>query len=802
MLTPPDADLVRRDQALPGLGMLLDADALLVALRQRRPGCDLALAEITYVRYKPGTSCLVGYQLQAQDQTIDIYAQAYRPDAIGKLLKSLARPAIPGPLGPGRFMLEEPIIGISSFPNDDRLKALVPLADREARHELIARMISEQPELGAGRLQRLRYKPLRRYVAQIRSDNGSGIVLKAYNDVDYQAAQVNAKALQSRGLLQLARRLGRSGRYHLLALEWLPGQLLKDVVAAPEPEFEKVAAVGAALAELHAQQAKKLSPLTHAAEIIALSAVAKEIAFICPHLAGRAYDLVQRISGVITDGPVLDYAIHGDFYAAQALLADDRVVILDLDQAARGDPAVDLGTFIAELESDAVRGHLDPKLIEPVRSALLRGYQATTREFIPMRLQLYVAARLFRLSPHPFRQREGCWSEKIETILERVAVLLKPVTAGATFVGADRHPTEDGRESAVVVSDPLGAIDDPQMPFLRQALSPLEVQCLLADNLPGLPGIIGQISLQAIRVTRYKPGRRCLIEYDVRLQWPDGHTETLTLVGKAHARQLKRPIFKVLESLWSAGFGADSADNISIPEPVGMIPEFHMWLQRKVSGVAAIRLLAGSKGIALAGRIAEAAYKIHRAGVPANRRHTLADELSVLRERLLLVVQEKPEWLDRLERLLAACCRLAATIPAAPPCSIHRDFYPDQVLVDGSRLYLLDFDLYSEGDPALDIGNFLGHVKEHSLRSAGAADALVDQEAALEERFVELSADSRRPTAVRLAVSTYTTLTLVRHIYLSTQFPTRNPFTGVLLDLCEQRLGLAQRPYDRRWAAP
>jgi hypothetical protein len=35
----------------------------------------------------------------------------------------------------------------------------------------------------------------------------------------------------------------------------------------------------------------------------------------------------------------------------------------------------------------------------------------------------------------------------------------------------------------------------------------------------------------------------------------------------------------------------------------------------------------------------------------------------------------------------------SATWPPPARCGIHRDFYADQVIVDGSRLYLLDFDL-------------------------------------------------------------------------------------------------------------
>ena len=72
---------------------------------------------------------------------------------------------------------------------------------------------------------------------------------------------------------------------------------------------------------------------------------------------------------------------------------------------------------------------------------------------------------------------------------------------------------------------------------------------------------------------------------------------------------------------------------------------------------------------------------------------------------------------------------------------------------------------------------------EESLRVRGSATKLRDYEQALEDRFVELSGE-----ATRAAVRAYTTLTLVRHIYLSTQFPERAPFTGKFVELCEERL--------------
>lgn len=344
--------------------------------------------------------------------------------------------------------------------------------------------------------------------------------------------------------------------------------------------------------------------------------------------------------------------------------------------------------------------------------------------------------------------------------------------------------------SSIPVNDPFSVAEDPQMPFLEMALNPADVRRQINRCLPGLAGENGEVSLCAIRVVRYKRGRRCLIEYDMESERPDAVSGKITLIGKVRAKGLDKSNYIFLKLLQNAGFGDYSRDEVSIPDPVGVIPEFQMWLQRKVPGAAATRMLLEAGGVRLAGRVAEAAHKIHRSNVTPYRRHTMRDELRILRERLRAVAEIEPGWSKRLERLLNSCDRLGAAAPETKLRGIHRDFYPDQVIVDGSRLYLLDFDLYCEGDPALDIGNFLGHLTEQGLRTLGDPDALADRESAIEERFLELSNES-----TRAVVQTYKTLTLARHVYISTQFPERRLFTERLLEICERRLGNAGVPY-------
>jgi hypothetical protein len=335
----------------------------------------------------------------------------------------------------------------------------------------------------------------------------------------------------------------------------------------------------------------------------------------------------------------------------------------------------------------------------------------------------------------------------------------------------------------IPVLDPFGAAADAALPTVALALDPDRVAEEFKRGLPRLVGGKGIVTLKSIQVLRHKPGRRCVIEYDVRIERPGEKRKKSLLIGKIRARRFGNEGYRLQDSIWKAGFDRRSADRISVPKPVGVIPPFRMWLQRRITGAVSSEPLAGPDGTLLARRVAEAVHKLHRAGIPADRRHTLADELRILHQHLPLVAQMQPQLHQRVTRLLGNCDRLGASLPEPEPCGIHRDFYPAQVIVKGARLFLIDFDLYCLGDPALDAGNFIGHMIEESVRTRGDARALADREAELEERFVELSGG-----AIRSRVQAYITLTLARHVYLSTQFAERRPFTGSLLELVESRL--------------
>lgn len=324
------------------------------------------------------------------------------------------------------------------------------------------------------------------------------------------------------------------------------------------------------------------------------------------------------------------------------------------------------------------------------------------------------------------------------------------------------------------VTDRFNIIKDTKMSFLKDALDPIKAQAIFQYNFC-FPS--NRFKLVKIQVIRYKPHKRCLIEYHFQGEQP------LVLIGKIRAKGLDRKSYELQKQLWFNGFDDNSDDGISVPEPVGIIPEWQMWLQKKVPGELVINYLTTNKGVAVSQKVAQVAYKLHQLKMLPQRSHSMADELAILEQKLPLVLVDYPQWESRIKTILAKCHVLGKSIPEYPTCGIHRDFYFDQIIVDRDRFYLLDLDLYCQGNPSLDIGNFIAHITEYSLRTFGDINALREQEIALEKEFLNLTQQSDNN-----AIQAYITLTLVRHVYLSNVFTERRFITETLLNLCENRL--------------
>lgn len=780
MLSDPDARVVQLDRSLPGLALLLDPDALMEELRAHLPHADLGRATAHYLRYKPFTNCLVAYRLSTPAGEHEVYAKAHPLSASKKIEKARTRASVPEALGIGRMALDNFAVVVAAFPNDDKLRILRTWHDADRRRRLLHRVVRGSRITHAGS-QVLRYKPERRIVARIEDIDGRLMVLRGSLPADFAQSAAGAASFESRGPLKIARCLGVSPRDSAVALEWLPGRELAGVIADDDVRSSTMATVGSALAELHAQRVEGLPTNTLDEESRQLAAVADSVAFLCPEIADRVQTLRSRILANLSPSQLRP--IHGDFHARQVVLSGGAAGFIDFDEAAIGDPAIDIATFLAHLERDALAGRLSRGRLEMCVDGLMEGYRTVSSTLPLGGLPARIAGGLLLLAPHPFRDREPRWKENTASIVSRALEILDRAAIGPSPLKAPvgALPPLFDRDTARV-SDRFDIARDPALPFAAAALDPVAVERHLA-GLPRLRALGNDARVARIRVTRYRSRRRCVIEYTMRASVDPHHT--FKILGKMHHRGVDRASYRILEVLREHGFDDNSADGVAVPEPLGVVPDLRMWFQTCAEGRPATALLSEPSGTPLGRRIAAAVWKLHTCGVRMSRRHTLDDELAILRRRLEEVATAQPERSSRLARVFDACESLAASIGPMPDALIHRDFYPDQVLIHGQRVWLLDFDLCCMGDPALDAGNFIGHIIEQGLRASGSADILAQASAAFREQFLQLAGRERAE-----AVDAYTTLTLARHIWISTQLPDRRAFTGGLLGLCESRLGL------------
>jgi aminoglycoside phosphotransferase (APT) family kinase protein len=771
MLSPADKSLVSRDPALPGLSALLDPEAFAGLLKSALGVVSVDVPRPFYVRYKPGRRCLVAYEVSSSCDTLTVHAVAHTP-ARGGRLSAKARSRIPGPAERSHSIVEDVAVVVNVFPADEALPGIRRLMDPAIRVHVLGKMLPRHPALWTAEPLRLAYKPGRRYVAALRGDGGELAVLKAYTSEGYERMSYPGRSIYSSGPLRVASRLGRSRRHHLVVREWLPGESLADLINAGSADITALRRTGAALATLHAEKRRGPNIDWSAVEISCLPAVAAGIADICPWLSERADTLATDIARRLSEQRPPERPIHGDFHPGQVVLSAETTGIVDFDRASRGDPCIDVGNFLAHLECDLLERRIDRNTAVTLSEALIEGYEEASGRRIRDGAGLYLAAGLLRLSQRPFRTRDPDWPGLTEAILGRAEVLL---CAAPTAI-----PSLDVRPAPLVV-DPSRVGADDKLSIPKCALD----ANYMKSRLSALPFSAGsQVDVRGIRICRHKPARRCLVEYEISMRAGTGDVRA-AVIGKVKARGADAQTFRLTDALWRNGFDEASADGVSVPEPLGLLPDLKMWLQRKAPGAVLSTLLGRRETRALGGRTAEAIHKLHVAEVAPVREHRLEDELRILRDRLSAVAALLPHIGARIGMVIDACERLCALLRPTPRKGIHRDFHPGQVLVDNGRLYLLDMDMHALGDPCLDAGNLLAHVTEQSLRTLGNPYGLDWFETAMAERFLSLN-----PIASLQSIEVYKTLALARHIQISTLFADRRPFTERILELCEERLGL------------
>lgn len=762
MPSQPDSDLVARDIALPGLASCLNPVLLLNTLRQSiRALQELRSVRVDYLRYKPGTNCIAALTLDIAGSATLAYAKAHRATERPRLA---AREDSKSPFD---FLVPSIATELHLFPSDLKLPYLPHASDLAWASQRTPR-----PTPGASRspvvsIEPLAYKPERRFVARWTLEDGRHFVAKSYLASDFDSARSNATFAKDCLALPLPRLANARERRATLVFPWTHGQSLAPTLPDSEQPLAAFEAVGESLARFHQQPIPShLTARSPADEAARLAALLQPIACLTPESRPELERLLPVLIHAIQNSQPTLHLCHGDFHAGQVLLTQKGPHFLDLDELHVGDPATDLASFVAHLERETLAGLLAPTRRDAIRDAFLTGYARTRNAPTPPHLPALIAARLLAETPHFFRTRNPDWPSRTIAAVNRAAHL-----ARARLNASPRTP---------VSHIPSPVAEDPALPRLADALDASAAADLI------LPPIADRLRLTAprftrIQIRRHKPGRRCLIEYGVT---HGGAPSTVSVLGKLRRRGVDAANFALLQHLAHDDFSPTADDGIAIPNPIAAIPALGLVLHAWVPGSPLTQHLSHPEAPQLGNRAADALLKLHRSRHGIARHHSVTDELDHLRVQLTQTAERLPTWRLAILRVLEECVRRAERLTPSRSTLLHRDFYPDQILVDGPRLWIVDFDLAAMGDPALDAGNFIAHLIEHALRVLEDPTALAPIEHAFRERFLE---HSQVPAE---SLETWTSLALARHIAISTRMPDRAHITPQLIALCESRLNL------------
>lgn len=358
MLSPADAALAARDPALPGLRVLLDDAAL----------AGLLGGPVTrrYLRYKPGTSCVLAAVVDGRDVAVTVVAD----DGVGKLAKTV------GQAPAGSVLLERPGLLVTTPRADRDLPGL-----RRLDHTLV------RLGLPAGPVRRLSWKPARRFVGLL-GHGPSGVVLRLHRVLPDLPA----------GLPGVRPVLAQHRRLAVRALPFVPGRPL-DALLREGPSTGALHRAGEALAALHDAAVADLPRVE-----VDLAAAGAAVGVLLPDLADVAADLA---AGLVPGTG--DAVLHGDFSADQVVVDGPDVVLIDLDRVRRGAPADDLGCWRA---AALLHG-----LPASAQTALHEGYAGVRPVPDADEIGLHAAAHLLRRAADPFRSGHADWEPQVRRLL-------------------------------------------------------------------------------------------------------------------------------------------------------------------------------------------------------------------------------------------------------------------------------------------------------------------------------------------------------------------------------------------------
>ncbi|HEX6363988.1 MAG TPA: aminoglycoside phosphotransferase family protein [Albitalea sp.] len=269
---------------------------------------------------------------------------------------------------------------------------------------------------------------------------------------------------------------------------------------------------------------------------------------------------------------------------------------------------------------------------------------------------------------------DGAWA------LERCYWCFQPGPGDAASAGEAHMLYWKRGADACVVSFP----DDPSLP----AMAPF----LAARRAAGV----------RLDVLRYVPLRRLTF----RERGAGGEPDR---IGKLKRRRLIRASYERLAAVHRAASAAQAG--FAVAAPLALDEDAGVFYQQALAGRALASGMEPHDAAAQLSRVGRVHRQLHALDVPDVPGWSLQAYFDTIGEDVHWIALFRPQAAARLQPVLA---RLAASMPDSSPGShvfCHGDFIPSQLLIDGDRVAVTDFDGARRGDAHQEMAKLLAALK-------------------------------------------------------------------------------------------
>jgi Ser/Thr protein kinase RdoA (MazF antagonist) len=327
---------------------------------------------------------------------------------------------------------------------------------------------------------------------------------------------------------------------------------------------------------------------------------------------------------------------------------------------------------------------------------------------------------------------------------QRLSCMLFPSTEACRAKYAEdekQHPLLDstrrrleasGFERGVAVLDDPAMIVrvfpvDPALPGLAAATDERTMLALFGEHLEACRERGRPPRALTHEVLHYKPRRSCAIHYRVELGAEGAaDPEMRRAYGKLSRDDRGVRHLQLLTAAWDASLASGGLWRAA--RPVDYVPRWRLLLQEAVPG-RDFRLVFSeltpddgrpeklARARDLLGAIARAVRSLQGAPVPPGSPVLDFARLYASQERNLQYMGAlQPELAAELAAIRKEVARLARVTRSAPLVLSHGDFAHGNVLIEGDRVGIIDFDKAGAAEPAFDMAYFLTHMWSFGIR--------------------------------------------------------------------------------------